>query len=249
MPALPALVAHRGYARHYPENTLAAVRGAIEVGARHVEIDVQLTRDRTPVLFHDRTLGRLCEAPGAVHDHTDAALGELRAAVRGTFGERFADEPIAPLAAFAELLARYPEVEAFIELKRIAIERFGSEVVLERTLEALEPIRHRCVLISFSIEVLTHARSVCSLPLGPVIESWKDLTRPDVHALAPDCVFAAERILPRRGPLGLDGPRLCVYEIDDPARALELAARGVDMIETFAIGEMLTAFGEREGSP
>jgi glycerophosphoryl diester phosphodiesterase len=242
--SLPPLVAHRGYARRFPENTLAAVRGALEVGARHVEIDVQLTADETPILFHDRTLERMCGVLGAAHERTDAEISKLRAAERGRFGEVFADEPVATLAGFAELLEGHPEVEAFVELKRAAIERFGVDVVLERTLPALAPIRGRCILISFSIEVLERARALDTLPVGPVLESWKDLTHPAVRALEPACVFANETILPARGPVGLDGPRLCVYEIDDPARALELSARGVDMIETFAIGEMLTAFAE-----
>lgn len=241
---VPGLVAHRGYARRYPENTLAAVRGALEVGARHVEIDVQLSADRTPMLFHDRTLDRLCGVRGSIDLRTDAELDGLRAAERERFGERFADEPIATLAGFAELVAAHPKVEAFVEIKRAALERFGASEVLDRTLAAVVPIAGQCVLISFSIDVLTLARTRSELPVGPVVEAWSDLGRRDVRALDADCVFASERILPARGSLALEGPRLCVYEIDDPARALQLAARGVDLIETFAIGEMLAAFEE-----
>ena len=53
---IPELVAHRGYALHYPENTLIGIEAAIRAGARYVEVDVQLSADKVPVLFHDRTL-------------------------------------------------------------------------------------------------------------------------------------------------------------------------------------------------
>jgi len=50
------LVAHRGWQRRYPENTLPAIKGALDAGARYIEVDVQLSADGVPVLFHDRTL-------------------------------------------------------------------------------------------------------------------------------------------------------------------------------------------------
>ena len=52
------LVAHRGWQRRYPENTLLAVDKAIGAGARHVEIDVQFSGDGRAVVFHDPDLFR-----------------------------------------------------------------------------------------------------------------------------------------------------------------------------------------------
>src|SRR5207244_2240185 len=57
---LPDLVAHRGYALRYPENTLVALDAAIRAGAKYVELDVQLSKDGFPVLMHDKTLARMC---------------------------------------------------------------------------------------------------------------------------------------------------------------------------------------------
>jgi glycerophosphoryl diester phosphodiesterase len=48
------VIAHRGASWDAPENTIAAVRRAIEVGADYVEVDVQATRDGELVAFHDR---------------------------------------------------------------------------------------------------------------------------------------------------------------------------------------------------
>ena len=47
---IPELVAHRGYPQHYPENTLIGIEAAITAGARFIDVDVQLSADRVPVL-------------------------------------------------------------------------------------------------------------------------------------------------------------------------------------------------------
>ena len=60
----PELIAHRGWAYRYPENTLPAIAGALGAGARYVEFDVQITADGVPVLFHDSTLDRTAGRPG-----------------------------------------------------------------------------------------------------------------------------------------------------------------------------------------
>lgn len=50
---LPQAVAHRGYSAMYPENTMAAFRGAVEeAGAHAIETDVHLTKDGVLVLAH-----------------------------------------------------------------------------------------------------------------------------------------------------------------------------------------------------
>ena len=50
------ILAHRGYHAELPENTIAAFEAAIQEGADGVETDVQVTREGTPVLFHDRLI-------------------------------------------------------------------------------------------------------------------------------------------------------------------------------------------------
>lgn len=55
---VPQIVAHRGYAREAPENSLAAFAHALELGVDGVEFDVQLTRDDVAVVYHDSTLER-----------------------------------------------------------------------------------------------------------------------------------------------------------------------------------------------
>lgn len=247
--SVPPLIAHRGWARQYPENTLAAVRGALLAGAGWVEIDVQLSADGVPFLFHDRDLARVCGAAGPLGARSAAELSELRASEAGRFGRRYADEPLARLNAFVGLLAEFPRAEAFVELKRASIERFGPERVLDAVLPVLAPLGARARLISFHVPVLAMARRRCALELGPVIERWSDLDDPDVRALGAEVVFCDEAELPPAGPLDARGARLAVYEVDHPLRARELLARGASWVETFAIGELLAALGGREGAP
>jgi glycerophosphoryl diester phosphodiesterase len=49
---LPQAIAHRGYKAAYPENTMGAFRGAVEVGAHAIETDIHITRDGVVVLSH-----------------------------------------------------------------------------------------------------------------------------------------------------------------------------------------------------
>ncbi len=236
----PEFIAHRGYARHFPENTLAAVRGAIEVGARFVEIDVQLSRDGVPYLMHDRTLERMCGVAGSIGERTSAELAALRAAEAEKFGARFANEPLATLAGFVDLLARNAGVHAFVELKRASLESFGRAAVLDAVVLLLAPIARRCTLISFDVEVLALARERTKLPVGPVLIHWSQIASVEIARLKPEIVFCDFEKLPDgalRSPCG----DLAVYEVDDVAVARALAARGVRFIETFAVGEMKRA--------
>lgn len=240
-PRVPHLIAHRGYTAHYPENTLSALEAAARGGASFVEVDVQLSADRVPILFHDKTLERICGESGAVHEHGWSPLSALRASEPTRFGARFADEPLARLADVAGLLRRYPGLTAFIEAKGIAIERFGVDAVLQAITTALSGVADRYVLISFSLEFLARARALTRQPLGAVIQRWDRRTAVPLQALRPEYLFCDRTGLPEAGPLAAPaGARIAVYEVAEGEEALALAARGVDMIETFAIGEMLT---------
>ena len=71
-------IAHRGASALAPENTLAAVRRAIELGATWVEVDVQACADGL-VVIHDDTLERTTDGHGPVATQTVAALRALDA--------------------------------------------------------------------------------------------------------------------------------------------------------------------------
>jgi len=76
--ANPLIIAHRGASAEQPENTLAAFRRALALEADGIELDVHLTRDGVPVVFHDSSLRRLTGATGQVARKTWAELRSLR---------------------------------------------------------------------------------------------------------------------------------------------------------------------------
>ena len=74
------LFAHRGLHDNNsmaPENSMAAFEKAVEAGYG-IELDVQLTKDGVPVVFHDFTLSRMCGVPGLVKDYTFKEIRKFR---------------------------------------------------------------------------------------------------------------------------------------------------------------------------
>lgn len=95
-------IAHRGASSYAPENTFAAFDLALGMGARHIELDVEATRDGHIVVIHDDTVDRTTNGSGPVTGHTLEALQALDAGV--WFGKEFAGQRI-PL--FRDVLTRY----------------------------------------------------------------------------------------------------------------------------------------------
>src|ERR1700680_4169230 len=90
------VVAHRGASGHAPENTMAAFRRAVEMGARFIETDLHLTRDARVVAIHDATLDRTTNGKGPIDARS---MKEIRALDAGAWfasraNESFAGEPV-----------------------------------------------------------------------------------------------------------------------------------------------------------
>lgn len=78
----PLLFAHRGGATLFPENTLLAFRGALELGLTFIETDVHLTRDGVLVVHHDATVDRTTNGSGPIAGMTLAEVRALDAGYR-----------------------------------------------------------------------------------------------------------------------------------------------------------------------
>jgi glycerophosphoryl diester phosphodiesterase len=235
------LVAHRGYPARLPENTLPSVEAALQAGARYVEVDVQLSKDAEPVLFHDRQLQRLCNQPGAVHDYSWQELQLFRIYDGNRIAENMLDIAIPHLRELVALLRQHPNVTAFIELKRVSLERFGIQTVVEQVLPLLQPIKSQAVLISYSLEALQYLQQASDSSLGVVIDDWAQREQTAILALQPQYLFCKLESVPVAGDLVCKGSKLVLFECTDPQQAYSLLQRGVSLVETFAIGEMLTA--------
>lgn len=79
------IIAHRGAAGLWPENSILAFTEALRNGYRAFELDVQGTSDRDLVVIHDLTVDRTSDGSGAVRDLSTADLGRLH--LTGTDGE------------------------------------------------------------------------------------------------------------------------------------------------------------------
>lgn len=107
------LVAHRGYSGIAPENTLAAFAEALDRGYRHIEFDVQLTKDGVPVIIHDVTLDRTTNGSGAIKDYTIDEIKKLDAG--SWFDARFKDQSVPSLLEVLIMLRNQAHIH--IELK------------------------------------------------------------------------------------------------------------------------------------
>ena len=98
---MPGIVAHRGASGDAPENTLAAIRMAADHGASWIEIDVNISADGTPVLFHDDGLERCSNGKGLVIEHTLKTLQSLDCG--SWLSKKFTGEKIATLEQCLQL--------------------------------------------------------------------------------------------------------------------------------------------------
>jgi glycerophosphoryl diester phosphodiesterase len=116
---LPLTFAHRGGAGLWPENTLEAFRGALELGCSHLETDLRMTRDGEIVVMHDARVDRTTDGTGDVAAHTLAQLKRLDA------GYRFSPDGTSfpfrgrglTVPTFAELCAATPAARYNVEIK------------------------------------------------------------------------------------------------------------------------------------
>jgi glycerophosphoryl diester phosphodiesterase len=110
----PRIIAHRGGGVLAPENTLAALRFARNLGFAGVEFDVKLSADDVPILFHDDTLDRTTDASGPVAEILFDVMTRFDAG--SWFANEFTGEPV-PAFAAASALCKEAGLWANIEIK------------------------------------------------------------------------------------------------------------------------------------
>ncbi|MFY1676417.1 MULTISPECIES: glycerophosphodiester phosphodiesterase [unclassified Streptomyces] len=244
----PEVVAHRGASAYAPENTLAALDRAAELGIGWVENDVQRTRDGELVVVHDRDLERTTDveevfpdrAPWLVKDFTAAEIDRLDAG--GWFGDAYAGEGVPTLAEFARR-AESRGVSLLVEIKHP--ESYpGIEGQILRVLTAegwIAPRAHgpteRLIVQSFSAESVRTVHGLApSVRTGfigtpavsalPVYAAFADQVNPRHTDLTPDFVAAAHALA---GPHG-EPLEVFTWTIDDVDTARRVAEYGVDGI-------------------
>lgn len=119
----PIVAAHRGASRSAPENTLVAFEKALALGAKGIELDVQMTADGEIVVFHDWTLERTTNGTGLLRNHTLSALRSLDAG--SWFSPEFAQAKVPLFEEVLSLLNGRAIIN--VELKPNALDDVGFE--------------------------------------------------------------------------------------------------------------------------
>ncbi|GAA2766251.1 hydrolase [Streptomyces paradoxus] len=246
--ASPLVIAHRGASAYAPENTLAAVDRAAELGIRWVENDVQRTRDGELVVLHDDNLRRTTDAeevfpgraPWKVKDFTAAEIARLDAG--SWFGPAYAGARVPTLEQFVHRLERHHQ-KLLLEIKNPelypGIERQTLKVLSNEGWLDRSHMAGRLIVQSFSADSVRTVHE-----LKPGVKTGL-LGTPRVSDLF-DVAEFADQVNPSHGSLSpayvsavraFDGPHgrrmeVFAWTVDDARTARRIAGYGVDGIIT-----------------
>ncbi|RJS74557.1 glycerophosphodiester phosphodiesterase [Candidatus Bathyarchaeota archaeon] len=212
-----AVVAHRGASGYEPENTLRALKRAIEMGADMVEVDVRLSKDGVPVIIHDETLDRTTDGSGKVADYT---ADQLRMFDAGS------GEKIPLLSEVLDFVKG--KVGLLLELKEVETSKPALKMVEEKNMV------NQVMFISFHREALEEIAQIRLDTFRGLIyaRSGDHLVvakRMRCLAVAPYYRLATTKAISFAHRLGL---KVNVWTIDDLKTARIMAERGVDSITT-----------------
>ncbi len=235
------LVAHRGDMSTYPENSMLAFQAAIELGFTYVELDIQLSRDRVPIVIHDDNLKR---TTGIDKNVRDLAADEINAIYLNSSTQSENRNELLKINTFkqvVEKLSVYSKITVFVEIKRQSIEHFGLSQVVDQVLDAQMGAKFNIVIISFVGEVIEYIKSVQSYPTGFVLEKYNKKYLLKAKELQPDYLFCNIKKINKPSDLWDGLWRWVLYDITNPSFAYELLEQGVDLIETGDIKKLSTS--------
>ena len=229
------IVAHRGAAGLWPENSLLAFNSALAAGYRVFEIDVQGTRDGDLVVIHDLTVDRTSNGKGSVRELSTEELGSLN--LRGTDGET-----IPHLSTVLALLRRHgaasivevkfrPDAPEHHDLCRRLADAIAHSGMLEATTVSAFAWPSLATLKRLAPALnLTAVTSALGLKdrggLSATIAAARDLGASDL-ALEWTAVRAETA-----ATLHVQGLRLGVWTPNERADIADMIRRGVDWIIT-----------------
>jgi glycerophosphoryl diester phosphodiesterase len=221
----PLVISHAACKGHAPENTLAGIRAALDLGSDAVEIDVHLTADGIPVLLHDDLVERTTDGVGDVRHMTLASVQGLDAGAR-SFDGLFSGERVPALESVLDLTRG--RALLVIEIKQRDIEQ--AVVDLVRRLGAADDV----MVWSFHPAVVAKVRELA--PEIPCGQLWSDRDPDPVRmcavalagnaqAVCPNYTFVTEALVRRAL---LHGLSVFTWTPDDPREIERLIRLGVD---------------------
>ena len=165
------IVAHRGVPSKAPENTIPAFERAIELGADAVELDVRLTRDRVPVVYHYFYVNE-AHRSSPIFDYTYDQLRDVE--ILGTIGNISSEGKISTLREVLEAIGGRIDME--IEIKGPESESSG---IIGSVLIDYKHLWHTIEITSYEPTLLLDMKHLCpGLPtdlLFPRSQEWMGL--------------------------------------------------------------------------
>jgi glycerophosphoryl diester phosphodiesterase len=242
------VIAHRGFSGHAPENTLVAIRQAIEVGADMVEIDVTVTSDGHVILLHDETLDRTTDGQGLP---TEKTLDEIRRLDAGSwFGPDYAGEKIPTLSEALETVK--DRILINIEIKSEAVEH---EVVPKVAALIVEHgMLDRVVVSSFSPEALRLMKITDPAVITATLFNKELHTDRDPLEIIMEVGSHGFNISGKRLTAEMverchkHGIPVAVYTVNEPSEMRRLMELGVDAVFTDYPDQMLEVVEEGDAT-
>jgi glycerophosphoryl diester phosphodiesterase len=216
------IVGHRGVAGEMTENTMASYWLAIRQGADMVELDVQLTRDRQLIAFHDWDLERLGADRSVVEESLLSSLQEIGVGESGPEGSRRIR-----ISSLREVMDELPASQALnVELKR----RTADPVEMATEFARLIQGRGQILVSSFDWDLLAEVRSVYpDCMLAPIGRKGQVALLEAAERLEACSIHCSRRVVDKGLIEGaaLQGRPLLVYTVNEAQEARELFKQGV----------------------
>ncbi|MFP4331487.1 MAG: glycerophosphodiester phosphodiesterase [Spirochaetaceae bacterium] len=217
----PLVIAHRGFAAEYPENTMAAFTAAVEAGSLGIELDIHRLATGEAVVYHDFDLRRLHGEPRPILSLTRAELETYRIPLLEelfrTFGRRV-----------------FYDIEIKSRSRRTTgVEAEAIRLVRESGLE------QKVLISSFNPHALREAAALApEIPRGTIYSPDREvphlLRRGWGRLLVPVAALKPRHDLVTRRYMARFSRRYAIlpWTVDDPREALRLKELGVDGIIT-----------------
>ena len=229
---MPKVIGHRGACGSAPENTLASIARAAELGAEAIEFDVTITSDGHAIVMHDVNVDRCSDGSGPVVLKSLDEVSQLDAGA--WFAQKFRGERI-PLLRDALAFVAEKDMALNLEIKPTLGWEEPTARAVAATLLDVWPSNARVLVSSMSTLALdTFYTLMPDVPLGlityAVPENWRErLERHRCLSLHCYHAFVTKELV---DAVHASGHRIHVYTVNDGERAKSLYAMGVDAIFT-----------------
>jgi len=133
----------------------------------------------------------------------------------------------------------WPQVRVFVEIKRESIAIHGVDAIMERVLRLLAPVRKRCILISFDLDLVRAVAEDGLLATGWVLDAYDQATISMARQFGPDYMIVDYCRVKDASRLAEGDWQWMVYLVNEPGIAASLSGRNVQLVETSDICAML----------